>query len=542
MKLSKIAIASLLAVGSASSFAQTTPVANPCASTDNVTFAKGCVPYATFYIAGSSALGGGIKKIIQNGNYFDESVRGYFEVVDTGTDNGISIPNPKNEPTTKAGQGVTAWYGMSNPDLTGGSSKPIFIVYNSFNGSAAGVSQVIASKFQTISEAKVVRVGPDLKAKTQANCVAYNTQLQPAGESSTTKGPAVDAARPKVACESFAITKADIAITDVDIPELAALYSEAEKSTLTAFTRQPLAMQGFAVAVNNNFYNALQAKQVTDGLLAADCTTGNKYTWACQPSISKAQYASLISQEGSIKSAADFGVTSGPLTIARRDSLSGTQASSNIFFLNNSCNKIDAKNARGGALTPLTKTSTVPSGLTVLEYAQSSGVDTALGNNSAGTYAIGVIALAKGASTTYKFVKIDGASPNFAPGATTTLVAGTSSGGASTLRNNMLNGSWAFQMTAFAVYNTKSADESITKNVKAKLINKMVADLSDPALHDLDAIGYFSGDLGIKQTYVSRAANLATAKQLKDTPTASNVLPSNCAPLIHQDNAVNIGS
>jgi hypothetical protein len=534
MKLSKITVASLLAVGSASSFAVTAPV-DFCKSAVNAEFASKCAPALTFYIAGSSALGGSIKSVVHK--YFDTTVRSYFEVIDNGSVNGIGVANTDNG--GKAGQGVTAWYGMSNPDLTG-TSNPLFIVYNSFNGAAACVSKLIAPKIDSIAEATVVKVGPDLKTKTPAACTAYTTAITPWNDSAS-KAPTVGDGS-KVVCTTVALLKADIAISDVDVPELAGLQPAAAKATLTAFTREPLAMQGFGVAVNDNLYKALQTAQLSSSCVGV-------YSEACQPSISKAQYASLVSAEGSIKSAVGLGVgTPGPLRLIRRDDLSGTQASSNMFFLNNSCNKVNATNARAGALTPINKTSNFTD-LLVKEEVQTSGVETEL--NKTGTtdgYAIGVLTLAKAQSsstnaTAYKFVKLDGASPNFAKGGTSTYKAYKKADDGvitySTLRNNMLDGSWPFQMAAFAVYPTKAVGADAKTAPKAGLIKAMVRDLSSPLSADLDAIGYFTGGTG-KETMVSRAANINTWKQInKTTPDAAVVRTNNCAPLIFQDNQVN---
>ena len=303
---------------------------------------------------------------------------------------------------------------------------------------------------------------------------------------------------------------ADIAISDVDVTELLELYPAAAKAKLSAYTRTPVAMQGFAVGVNNNFYNALQAAQVTAGALPSTCTTGT-YSEVCQPSISKAQYASLVSTSGSIKSAAGFipGDTT-VLTLARRDQMSGTQASSNIHFLSDVCNVLDAKskiNTHGGALTARRATDSTAE-LAIHENVQTGDVETDLKLTTG--YSIGVIALSKANSTSYKFVKLDGVSPNFAKGSST-LYSSTQ------LRNNMIDGSWGFQMTAYTVAPTAAMTYDEKKAPKAEFIKQMVADLSNSALHDLYGIGYFNGTAA-KATKVSRVAG------------------NNCSPLIAKSN------
>jgi len=534
MKLSKIAFASLVAVGVVNAFAATAPLA--CDKTSAVAFVNTCAPAATFYVAGSSALGGAISKVITASStsgatgYFDTSVVPFVAtVVDNGTANGVGKANPTQLPSTKAGDGVTAWFGMSKGSLTGGTSVPVLVVYNSYMGSAAGVSQVLApvKSLSTIPESDVVKVGPTGTVKN--TCIAYDSTT-PTASLITVAGTTtvVATAANKVACTSHAVTQADLAISDVDVTELVSLYPEAAKTSLAKFTRKPLAMQGFAVAVNPKFYADLQAAQVTAGALPSTCTNGT-YSEACQPNITRAQYASLVSNEGSIKSAAGFipGSTE-TLTLARRDQLSGTQASSNMFFLANSCNLLDAKskiNTHGGALTALrgaddkgVRLTNLPTGLVVNENVQTGGVEADLKAETG--YSIGVIALSKGATagTSYKFVKLDGASPNFAKLGTSTLVAGASPV-ASTLRNNMLDGSWPLQMTAYAVYPTAAAATYDAKKApKAEFIKQMITDLSSASLHDLDAIGYFNGP-ATKQTLVSRVGG------------------NNCSPLVTRANA-----
>jgi len=506
MKLSKIAFASMLVVAAGGSFAAT--AALTCDKSTPVSFVNTCAPAHTFYVAGSSALGGAISNVITASSsgatgYFDTTVVPFVvSVIDTGTPNGVSVANPTN--AGKAGNGVTAWYGMSKASLTGGTSVPVLVVYNSYMGSAAGVSQVLATAktVSSIPESLVVKVGPI--ANVANTCTAVTTAIPILGTTST-----VTTASNKVACSSNASIMADIAISDVDVTELLELYPAAAKAKLSAYTRTPVAMQGFAVGVNNNFYNALQAAQVTAGALPSTCTTGT-YSEVCQPSISKAQYASLVSTSGSIKSAAGFipGDTT-VLTLARRDQMSGTQASSNIHFLSDVCNVLDAKskiNTHGGALTARRATDSTAD-LVIHENVQTGDVETDLKLTTG--YSIGVIALSKANSTTYKFVKLDGVSPNFAKGSST-LYSSTQ------LRNNMIDGSWGFQMTAYTVAPTAAMTYDAKKAPKAEFIKQMVADLSNSTLHDLSAIGYFNGTA--KATKVSRVAG------------------NNCSPLIAKSN------
>ena len=501
MKLKQIALASMV-VEAGSSFAQTVT----CDTTSQLAMANTCPPEVTFFIAGASALGDATNAVLSANSF-----GGYFAtapavIVDRGTPNGVAVNNPTNANTP--GNGVTAWYGMSKPELTG-TSKRMLIVYNKYMGSAAGVSNVMAkdvkSLISVVPEAQVVTVGP------VPNIVAGKAKGVKANDCVTTNNSS------SIACTSWAWTKADVGLSDVDVTELVKLYDN-KKIALKDLTRVPVAMQGFAVAVNNNFYEALQAHQVSTGALPSSCTpvapATSVYTEACQPSISSAQYASLVTKEGGIKSAAGFipGSTT-TLKLARRDDLSGTQAASQIFFGKSICNAIDPKSKvnLGGAMVATTLADNTAN-LIVEHNVQSSTVETDL--NSATGYSIGVITLAKGASSTYKFVKLDGVSPNFAKGGTTVLT------GAS-LRNNMINGAWPFQVVSYVMYPTATA---VTGQPKAALIAKFKADLSDGSstVNNLTAISYFNGPAD-KASLVHRA----TAKASGTTAAAYN----NCAPL-----------
>ena len=497
MKLKQIAIASMV-VMAGSSFAAVTPL--PCDTTSLLTQANTCKLDVTFYVAGASALGKATTDVLKAGGYF---TGGFIEVEDRGTPNGTTVPNPTNT-ASAPGNAVTAWYGMSNPALTGGTSKRLLIVYNNYMGSAAGVSNVLSKDMKSVvlvPEAKVVTVGPLFAVGTTAS-KGYKTNTCV----STTNTS-------KIACDSWAWTKADVGLSDVDVTELVAMYPN-PKLALKDITRVPVMMQGFAIGVNNNFYNALQAHQVSTGALASTCTAGT-YTEACQPSISTAQYASLVAKDGGIKSAAGFipGSTE-VLTLARRDDLSGTQAASQIFFNKTGCNFKDPKSKinLGGAMAATTESDTTSS-LIVNHNVHSAAVTVDLVKTTG--FSIGVLSLASAGATTYKFVKLDGVSPNFAKGGTAVLSSAN-------LRNNMLDGSWPFQVVSYVMYPTVSVGIDPAKAAKKGLIEQFQKDLSDSTLHNLTAISYFNGDAA-KQSKVHRANDKVAG--------ATAISYNNCAPL-----------
>jgi hypothetical protein len=147
----KLITAAALAVTATSSFAvqQCGTQSNGWFFSTAEKFVNTCAPEVTFFVAGSSALGGNINAILPD--LFD-STKPLVKVVDnsaTGSVNG-------NKAAT------TAYYGTSKPAVTGGTGKRVFVVYNNNNGSAAGVSLVMGKLGKTGNpvEANIVTVGP----------------------------------------------------------------------------------------------------------------------------------------------------------------------------------------------------------------------------------------------------------------------------------------------------------------------------------------------------------------------------------------------
>ena len=449
----KIIAAACLALCSSASFAAT---ALPCDKTSAVTMVNTCAvdakatDFASLYIAGSSALGSPLGTVVA-ADLFDTTTQPVITIKYTGTAN--------------AGQ-VSGWYGMSKAALTGGTSKRLFVVYNKNNGSAAGVSQMLAKfdgKTTVIPESDVLTVGP--VAGVAGTC---------------TEDTGSTAAAPKLACSASALRLADMAISDVAPVELYKLYAAAT-GKLTSLNAAPLAIQGFGIAVSADLYAALQAAQGTSG----------------QPSISRSGYASLVT--GTLKSTSALipGNTT-PLTLNRRDDLSGTQAASNMFFANNACGvNTDAKGklikgVLGGAL-PIIGAAASDANVTVVEHAVGGNVTAAL--NSSG-FGIGAISLtsAPGASDTWKFVKIDGTSPNTD----------------AKQRATVASGDYPFAVMSFAVTYVKP------KVDKSLLTAAVTQGLKDSNLHDLRGIAYLDKSTGIPavQSLVSRTGN------------------NNCSPLV----------
>ena len=171
--------------------------------------------------------------------------------------------------------------------------------------------------------------------------------------------------------------------------------------------------QVFGVAVSVPLYRALQASQ---GLADINATT---YDPAVAPNITKAQYVSIAAQGGAyqtdwapIVGAAGAGKK---VILARRVATSGTQASSNSFFL--------AKPCADGVLAGLSP-AVVSDSSPTFEVFEGSGtgnvktrLTTASNNTGADNFAIGVVSVENDwradavASSGYRFVKVNGIHP-----------------------------------------------------------------------------------------------------------------------------------
>jgi hypothetical protein len=407
--------------------------------------------FVSLYVAGSSALAGANDKVVKTDLFVDTKPVITLKYTDTST--------------LSAGK-VKGWYGWSKPELTGGTSKRLFVVYNSMNGSAAGVSQMLAKfdgKTDIVKEARVLSVGP--VAGVPGTCSI---------DSSSTD------ADPVLNCPTSALRQADMAISDVAPVELYKLYKEAT-AKLSTLKVTPLAVQGFGVAVSKDLYEALQTAQNTTG----------------QPTVRRVDYASIVTGKAKSVSVLLPG-NNGVLTLARRDDLSGTQAASNMYFANNACgNNHDPKgkliaNVLGGA-QPIVGAGTT-AGLVVQEYPVGGDVVKAL--NQSG-YAIGVISLtsAPSSSDSWKFVKLDGVSPN--PD--------------TQQRAAFASGDYGFAMTSFAVEYVKP------KVDKSLLTQAVIKGLGNSNLRDLPGIAYLDGGVAAQQSKVARPDN------------------NNCAPLVRID-------
>jgi hypothetical protein len=268
-----------------------------------------------------------------------------------------------------------AYYGIRN-------LKRTLLVYRNKDGSGAGVQQLLANS----TSAAAITASPSISLPDAANPAVAGDAV--AGYTSTS-----------AACANVLPVAA---LSDVKHTELAtSVLSVAGTTGYDALSavKTPIktGLQGFGVAVSLPLYNALVAANNAAGIPLVNG----------QPSIRKADYASLVSSSGSIRSAADLlndPADTKSIEVARRVDLSGTQASSNLYFL-------AAKTAGAQAPTTIADTDLSGNGYIITEKSSTGDVKTALGSTA--NYVIGVVSTENipKATETWKFVAIDGVSP-----------------------------------------------------------------------------------------------------------------------------------
>ena len=258
--------------------------------------------------------------------------------------------------------------------------------------------------------------------------------------------------------------------------------------------------QGFGLATSFPLYFAMQQKDIAAGKIAATCddapatSAAPNLTAACQPNATRQQYSSVVSA-GAVtnKSAALFGAPANSvLKVERRVGTSGTQSSSNAFFLNAPC----ATGPALGALTPagsnVAGTASFNGGKVLVRSNNGSGdVKSSISAAStAGEYAIGVLSLENVPSTTEKFafVKLNSVSPNLD----------------AKQRQTAINGDYEFwyELVGF------TAGSAFSEG--ADLINGTIAALGDPAITDLTGL-FVTRAAGVSGANVSSGAKLGNA-------------------------------
>jgi hypothetical protein len=186
----------------------------------------------------------------------------------------------------------------------------------------------------------------------------------------------------------------------------------------SAYGTQSSALIGqvFGVAVSAPLYRAMQVDQGIYADLATANASDASFSPANAPNITSAQYAAIIQAGGGYQadwslllpnaSAADKAKT---VYLMRRVATSGTQASSNAFFLKNPC----ANGSNGGLVSPAVAQGTAGvSPFVVTEDSSSSTLKSnMIAHGAAGNFAIGVLSLENALGTNAAYLKLDGVHP-----------------------------------------------------------------------------------------------------------------------------------
>ena len=223
--------------------------------------------------------------------------------------------------------------------------------------------------------------------------------------------------------------------------------------------------QVFGVAVSTPLYRALQTAQ---GVSAAAIAADTAFDPAIAPNITSQQYVSIIASGGAYQT--DWSPiipgSTKRIIVARRVDTSGTQASSNAFFLKNPC----AAGVAGNLNPAKASDSVLPlgTGFEVFEGSSTGNVKTRLSTAAtAGDFAIGVVSAendwrteATSATSGYRYVKVDGVHPE--------------AGDVLNARATATNGSYPFHME------TRNFVANTATGFGAAIVPQITAALSTP--------------------------------------------------------------
>jgi hypothetical protein len=220
--------------------------------------------------------------------------------------------------------------------------------------------------------------------------------------------------------------------------------------------------QAFGVIVTTKLYRALQVAQGIYASTAAAESGDAAFSPANAPNITSAQYAAIVQDGGGYQTdwSPILGATGAgkQIKLVKRTGTSGTQASSNAFFLNNPC----ASGSPQGQTFPATANA---GGLVVSAQSGTSGVKTqmtTINGDATHNFGIGVVSLENTPAADYKFVKIDGVHPE----ANDTTNA----------RATMMDGSYRFvmEMKTFVANAASVSDGALINTISAALGNPAV--------------------------------------------------------------------
>jgi len=517
MKLKLITVAALAVCGS-SAFAAT--VASKCVApaTSSVDLVTACAPQVTLYMAGATAQQPAIQKVLGTTDAVFDLTKA-IAVVSKATGGSVSAHSSMTSASVVTLSALGAknteiWVGTGS-SKSGSPGQRIAVVYNFANGSFAGVKQLIEAKDTTgisgsvggeLASQGLVTIAME-KAGTTLSCVRTTSSDWVANGSTPTV--------PSYACAGNAfnyikdapaggVKGVQLALADVAPGQAALGVLTAGKWTADKFPVTVTGMQGFGVMLNNKALQALIKREVAAGRMDATCdgatkVTGITLTAACQPNLSRADMAALITGKATAAMISGDTTDTTVITYNRRVDFSGTQAASNIMFGGQGATEgFKAADILGGKLKAtgyLTLSDAGVADAVTGQYSKTSNDGKFVSNakvtsgdvisavsGDTTTYSFGVVSLEKtwGATTGsgikgMSYAKIDGISPNF---------GGATMANDSKHRVGMLNG-YPFQFEMVAIQN---AANSKTPAVAA-VADAIVTGMQTPGF-DLAGIAY----------------------------------------------------
>ncbi len=526
-------ILSAASLAASSALAQTYSAANdPCVkqatgSTVTTTAAKAempkyCRPEVTFYITGATAQNGYMTGTALPNLWFET---GYFTIKE-GTGEGAAPAT-----TRKGDSSAVGWYGYGKAG-TASAGKRVYVAYNP-KGSIEGVMQVMST---TATEAEATWTYPGDNGK----CFAAT--------GSTT-----------YFCGAYKAMETGLALSDVKPEEGDLVWMKAAnggktlpKYDSTALRSTPVGVQAFGLIVNNAFYKALRDRDIARGYLPASCDSEaysgtTAVTSACRPTMSRHEYASLIATDGAKDLTFLLGASgsSSKLVIDRRYGGSGTQASSNLYFLNNPCggrgfastttkasdglglniDKTDkvVSNTYGGGLIPRSGTAattnaavtgTAYGNISVVEWTSGTDLAGANGVGSTADFHIGVRSVSADDNALWKWIKVDGVDPIGSDTGFKSDATSASGPAVSPFNYNLRTGRYPY-VTVFYTVMTQALAKKTTDPV-SKMAIELTDTLKTPTVN-LNGVA-------------SLPANAAASK-LEMKGTLSRPGNNNCSPL-----------
>jgi hypothetical protein len=457
-----------------------------------------CAPEVTFFMGGASAQAGSVDAVMSNTTAIFDTSKARGKILLTSAS--ISGLNGGSDPLKTNSIGYIGFGAAGTPYV----GKRVLVIYNKANGANAGVYQVLTGKGSLAGEDITLKTvtAAEQKAGTANTCtiVTASDNTSPvlgradcATEVSFNTGWGLDKQK------AMHLAFADVYPNEAT-PGIIKKWDPVKHPAVVT------GMQGFGVIVNPALYTALITKNIAEGKLPASCAssqtvggTTDVVTFECQPTITRAEYAGVIT--GTVDSSAKLLGTADTtkLVLARRVDSSGTQATSNIFFagLAGYNAKVKAPLVDGyatvlGTANGQQGTVSVNAGFDVIVNSTTGDVITAVSNTA--DYRLGVVSLENTYSMTKSasklkgalFVKIDGASPNM-----------TYAGLDAKARIGMQHG-YPYALEMSTVTPAKLATDAKLANHKA-IGEAITAALKDPS-YNLAGIAYINSADASKNT------------------------------------------